>query len=483
MSGNDFRGIEGSLRSLARLVEVVGIGLVLAISGGGCGEQPVSCPSIVLVSLDTLRADHLSVYGYQRETSPVLDRFASEAIRFEEALAQAPGTLTSHLSLFTSLYPPQFGITRRDGRNWNQAVTTLRLRDSVVTLAEILREHGYRTIAFTDGGAVSPRYGFDQGFELYRVIPRLVGKGKRLRIHSSIAELDGLLGKHENDEQPFFLFIHTYHIHSPYQSPPPFDRYFTSISSLALGGQRQFLINPARNKRAEAHADLVRGFYDNGIRATDDSLRDLFDLLRRRGLYESSVIVVLSDHGEEFLDHGGFGHGGRLHQEHLLVPLLIRLPGGRRGGTVLPGPVGLVDVAPTLIELAGLEVPDQFRGRSLKRLLEGTDAGTWLAERRLYSDIPNVRSGLRSLRRGRWKLIESPWEQRVELYDLEVDPEETVNLAEDRTEILGQLRGELTDWVSEMEDRAQRDGTLAVDTNEPLSSEHREQLRELGYLR
>jgi arylsulfatase A-like enzyme len=470
-----------------RRVRSLAFGLAAALTAGACSQEAPIAPSIVVVSLDTLRADHLSVYGYARETSPVLDQFAREAVRFDQAMSQAPGTLPSHLTLLTSLFPPQFKITRRDGRNWNQPVTTLTLPKSVVTLAEVLRENGYRTAAFTGGGPVSARYGLGQGFDHFEIEAR----GRAFdKLRGSISNLDGLF---ENTSTPFaaassvFVFIHTFDIHDPYGAPAPFDRHFTAINTEQLPRARQYLTSPAKIARVKKpitgdDASLVRGFYDNGIRATDAVMGTLFDALKKNGLYEDSIIVVLSDHGEEFLDHGGFGHGGRLYQEHLRVPLLVRLPGGARGGEVLQGPVGLVDVAPTLLDLAGIEIPAQFRGRSLKGLLEGSDSGTWLDERRLYADIPNVRRSVRSLRIGRWKLVESPIEKTMELYDLDTDPHEKQNLAASRTDELGKLREELSSWLIEMEEDAVREGTLAVPTGADLTPSEVERLKQLGYL-
>jgi arylsulfatase A-like enzyme len=463
--------------------------LALALAGGlACAPSPVASagPPIVLVSLDTLRADHLTPYGYARATSPSLARFAGESVRFDAAHAHSTATLPSHISLLTSLLPPSFGITRA-GEHGSQASTRLRLADPVVTLAQVLERHGYRTAAFTDGGYVHPFYGFDRGFEHFSVTRANEGaywNGFRKSLGRMEDWLDELLAS-SAQPPPVFLFLHTYDIHEPYSAPKPFDRTWTDLDYRGFRAERGFEARPVElsRRRAELTArdvERVVGFYDNGIRATDQALGRLFAGLRKRGLYDDALIVVLSDHGEEFLDHGDFGHGPRVYQELARVPLLLRLPGGAEAGRAIAGPVGLIDVAPTLLDLAGLPIPASFSGRSLRAVISGDDDGAWLEERPLYVDAPLVKSDVAALRRGPWKLIRSG--RRSELYHLGDDPGETRDLASRQPQRARALRRELDDWIAALRTRARTEGTLAVPSRESHPAEQAEALRALGYV-
>jgi arylsulfatase A-like enzyme len=439
---------------------------------------------VLLVSLDTLRADHLVPYGYARPTSPALSRFAAQAIRFDQAHAHSTATLPSHLSLFTSLLPPQIGITREGGPDTSQASTRLRLSDRVATLAERLRDAGYRTAAFTDGGFVIPYYGFDRGFDHFAVTTAAEG-AYRNGFRKGIARLVDWLEAQPDDGRPFFVFLHTYDVHEPYSPPPPFERSFSDLSYREFTEARGFPARPAelskrRGELGEADVRRARGFYDNGVLATDRALGRLFAILRKRGIYDQSLVVVLSDHGEEFLDHGDFGHGPRVYQELARVPLLLRLPGGAHGGTVVRQPVGLVDVAPTLLDLVGLEPPEGLAGRSLRGLIEGTDDGGWLLERPIYVDVPDVTKGVAGLRRGRWKLVRHP--AGDELYDLEEDPGETTDLAGSFPDRVRELGTQLDAWVARMRETAAAEGTLAVPADAPYPGDRERALRALGYL-
>ena len=458
---------------------------LLATAALACEPSPAATPppSIVLVSLDTLRADHLTPYGYGRPTSPVLARFAAEAVRFDAAHAHATATLPSHLSLLTSLLPPQIGITR-PGPHHSQASTRLRLADPVVTLAEVLRDHGYHTAAFTDGGYVHPFYGFDQGFEHFSVTTIRQG-AYRNGLRKSLGRLKEWLDGRDDPSAPVFLFLHTYDIHEPYSAPKPFDRAFTDLDYRGFRAERGFDARPVELSRRRAEltpqdVERATGFYDNGVRATDQALARLFALLRERDLYENALIVVLSDHGEEFLDHGDFGHGPRVYQELARVPLLIRLPGGAQAGRTIAAPVGLIDVAPSLLDLAGLPIPEDFTGHSLVGPMIGADEGEWLEQRPLYVDVPDVRSGAMALRRGAWKLIRGG--DAPELYQLDHDPGETRNLAAREGERVRELSAELDAWVARMRETARAQGTLAVPSRETHPADQEAALRALGYL-
>lgn len=445
-------------------------------------------PSIVVLSLDTLRADHLGSYGYARPTSPRLDAFATESVRFAQTQSQASGTLPSHLSLLTSLNPPHFRITRGDGPDGAQPTTRLRLPDPVTTLAEVLRERGYETLAFTDGGPMNPRYGQDQGFDRYEV-----NRPRGLR--TTIARLGAWLearsapfpaANESSRPSPVFIFLHTFDIHEPYRAGEPFARTFSKQSFDELGHSLGYRPTPKQFERQKqgltpALVAELEALYDNGIAWTDDAFSALLALLARHGLYDDAIVVALSDHGEEFLDHGSSNHGRTLYQEQVHVPLLIRLPEGRHAGRVVEEPVALVDIAPTLLALAGLPVPADFQGASLLDLIEGTDDPA-RAERPIYFESPLTRLGLQGLRKGRWKLIRNVRHGSVELYDLSEDPGEQHDLADEEVAVREELTARLASWVEEMERSGHQSGWFAVSQRAAPSAMEQETLRALGYV-
>jgi arylsulfatase A-like enzyme len=463
------------------------LALVALAALAGCGDAraPAAPPPIVLVSLDTLRADALGSYGYARPTSPALDGFAREAVRFAETDAQATATLPSHLSLFTSLYPARIAVTRADGHNDTQARTRLRLPDAALTLAEALRGQGYHTLAFTDGGFVHPFYGMDQGFDAFEMA---TGPGLYWnQLPRTLARIEARLSARakDGDRRPLFLFVHCYDPHEPYSDVPQFARRFSEGSYAEFERAHGFAARPAllsrhRSELAPRDEAWARGLYDNGVLATDAAMSGLFTLLRKHGLYDGALIAVVSDHGEEFLDHGDYGHGPRVYQELAHVPWLLRRPNAEGGGRVVAQPVALLDVAPTLLDLAGLPVPPEFQGRSLRALLDGSDDGAWLAERALLLEAPDARRGAMALRRGAEKLVLPARDAPAELYDLASDPGEKRDLAAQRPERAAALRAELEAWVKQLHREGAEAGTQAVPNRDPHPS--RGALEALGYV-
>jgi arylsulfatase A-like enzyme len=452
--------------------------------------MPPPRPSILVISVDTLRADHLQSYGYERKTSPAIDRFASASTRFEQAHTHSTATLPAHLSLLTSRLPPQLGITRADGINDTQYATHLRLADSVETLAEVLAANGYTTAAFTEGGFVDPRYGFDQGFAHFETVAVADG-ATRDGLRQSLPRIGEWLEARENanDARPFFLFLHTYDIHEPYETTENFTRIFSDMTHAELERELGYPPRPRwlskhREQLTEETVDRVKGLYDNGVYAVDRGLARLFVGLQQLEAYDDAILVLLSDHGEEFLDHGDFGHGGRVYQEQARVPLLFRLPRGRGAGNVVNAPVGLIDVAPTLLDFAQIEAPAAFEGRSLRGLIEGDDDGSRFETRDLYVGIADRRKNVAALRRGRWKLVDNGAEASAELYDLAADPTEQRDLADRQPARVETMQRELVDWTARLAAEAQAAGLAAVAQEPgPPDPEHEATLEALGYIR
>jgi hypothetical protein len=362
-------------------------------------------PNLVLLSIDTLRRDHLDVYGYARETAPFLrDGLAAGGTVFDGLVAEAATTDPSHMTMFTSLPAQVHGVTRH-----------LEALDvPVTTLAEALRAHGYRTAAITEDGPLAHDRGFAIGFEAYREnkSPSVILPAGRVEdtFRQARAWLD------RNGDRPFFLFLHTFQVHAPYAPPAAYRAFFTEDAPAAL---------PVEQRRAIAD-------YDREIRYVDDQLAALVRHADARGRDRDTIWIVLSDHGEEFWEHGSLGHGALPYEEVLGVPLIVRGPGVARGAW-RGAPLHHLDLMPTLLELAGAPVPPEAQGRSFAPLLrEGApDPGpaalrplvsaAWMLPAPLEPPAFAVRLGPDKLIR--WKSpITIGWEERR--VDLSADPGE-----------------------------------------------------------
>ena len=323
--------------------------------------EPVApgAPTVILISIDTLRADRLGCYGAQQPTSPQIDLFREQAVLFDQAIAQAPSTLPSHASIFTSMIPEHHGafFSRR-----------LPLSPSVPTLAAILADAGYRTAAFTGGGQIAPEFGLDRGFEIYGV--NLGGPGFDAAVASGLEWLG------QKRVQPAFLFLHTYEVHHPYTPRPDlldlFDDGYTGDLPDEISKKLLKAINFGEVPFDKRDLEHVIAAYDAEIRSVDEAFGDLLAGLEELGLTENSLIIFTSDHGEEFGEHGAVGwHSHTLYDELLRVPLLIRYPEGRHAGLSVTDQVRLLDVAPTILGAAGLTAPRGFEGIDLELVING----------------------------------------------------------------------------------------------------------------
>ncbi|HXO27597.1 MAG TPA: sulfatase-like hydrolase/transferase, partial [Thermoanaerobaculia bacterium] len=388
----------------------------LAMAAAGCARRPDRAPSappgtpVVLISIDTLRADHLPVYGYRGVATPAIDALRRDAVLFARAYTHTPLTLPSHTALLTGLLPAVTGV--RD--NVGYALDTGRVTSGDLPyLPLILKQHGYAT-----GGAVSAyvlqgRTGLATGFDFYEdSIEFRTGTGlgglQRPGTETLRLALPWLRAAAAPPERPFFLFFHIYEPHTPYDPPEPYaSRY------------------PLK--------------YDGEIATADAIVGQLLAELKRLGAYDRAIVVLLSDHGEGLGDHGEDEHGVLLYNEAIHVPLLLKLPRGQLAGSAAGAPAALTDVAPTLLGLLGLPVPAKMRGASLLGLVDRRE------DRRVYSETfyPRLHFGwsdLASLVGRRYHYIEGP---DPEIYDLDQDPRETRNLLRDQRRIYADMRREL----------------------------------------
>lgn len=373
-------------------------------------------PGVLLVSLDTLRRDRMSLYGYERDTTPALAAWAARrAVVFERALAAAPWTLPSHTSLLTGQYPFRHGV-----------VVTGPLPRGITLLAERFREAGYHTRASTVGPILSAGYGFDRGFEEFRTRAYVTEKPLE-ELNEGVDEAIEFLSR--RGSEPFFYFLHTYEAHGPYHRRQPFhdvmagtgvasepeERALNAVVGVPAPGfqtrGRLELWPPDPEHPVDLDASMKPALdlaYDSGVAYLDSEMGRLLEAIERLGLDSRTIVVITSDHGESLFDSGRIGHND-LVPEVLDVPLLIAAPGAGRAGSRVAMPVSGVDVAPTLLELAGLEVPDTVDGRSLLPLLEGRPA----EQRRLLAYDSNSNRGL---------LIREPDGYGYRLFDTVWDP-------------------------------------------------------------
>ena len=430
-----------------------------------CSQEPAApaaappvARNLVIISIDTLRADHVGAYGHPRPTSPRLDALAARGVVFEDASSTAPWTLPAHLSLLTGLYPSGHGVRTHQHR----------LPDDVPTLASVLAANDFDAAGFVNAFFMNDRFGYARGFERYRVFTETKGRrGQTPRVVSNA--MDWLRGR---SGRRYFVFVHLFDVHSDYKSKRVYEKMFTTPGASRYDGDTTVIWMGIRGDFAltEGDAAHLAGLYDAGIRQLDDQLEPLLERLERDDAVSDTLLVVTSDHGEEFLDHGGMMHGGTHYQELLHVPLILvgpTLPPGTRIGT----PVSLVDVMPTVLDLLGIPAPGDLDGRSLRPRWEG--GGDHDGRPLLAETGPMEHDALRSLRQGDLKLIVDRRTGKRQMFDLAADPGETRDLAAERPDDVRELSARL-DELS----RPRRAATLLPE----MTDEMQEHLRGLGYI-
>lgn len=407
----------------------------------------VKLPNIILITLDTTRADRMGFLGSERGLTPNLDALAKRSVVFTRAYAQVPLTTPSHAALLTGTYP-QFNHIEDLGAP---------LGADLPYLPDLLHQHGYQTAAFLgayilDPAAAAP--GFDRGFDLYdgHFHQRKPGEDRYKSVERRAEDVAnralGWLSRHQ--QKPFFIWLHFYDAHDPYDPPEPFKTHYAS------------------------------SLYDGEIAYTDSIVGSFVDVLRKHGLYQHSVIVIAADHGEAFGEHGEERHGMFLYDETIHVPLLLKLPADRFAGKRIEERVALADVAPSLIEAAGIPVPAKMQAHSLFPLMDTpkTTAGgeVKIPDRSVYSESNYAHrafgwSELHSWRTGKYLYVQAP---KRELYDQSADPDAVKNLAASAKAVADTLESQLGSFHEE---------TSSVQTAQTkVDPTQAEKLRALGYL-
>lgn len=501
------RRVRAPLPALASLLtSVLAFAPLLALALGALSACSRSYrgpyPRVILISLDTTRADHIGCYGSPLVKTPNIDRLARESVVFRHVTSAAPTTLASHTSIMTGLYPHTHGVVRNG--------FTLPLEDE--TLAQILKRNGFRTAAFLGSFALDRRFGFDRGFDVFdetfdiALDARNFDQDQRRAAAVTDAALSWV---EKTSREPAFLFVHYFDAHAPYAAPPPFDRMYARPDGPAAAGTAEIeravrdhqheAIGLELGQQAVIGAGLTRELalrgggamterdrdleaaYAGEISYVDRELGRLFDGLERRGWLEGSIVIVVADHGESFVEHGDYwNHGLCVYDTTVHVPLLVRRS-DHLGARAVDAPVSTVDVAPTLLALLHIDAPRAIEGVDLAPALDGAplERGPVFSE---ATQPPRVEVAgawgnaqkAKCVRAGKWKLIRTPYLELEELYDLEADPGERHNLlaappgdalASARS-VAADLRAKLDAWSrgahprASAFDRSQTDETL-----------------------
>lgn len=475
---------------MQRWVAALGLVGLVATAGWALFAWRQPPPNILLISIDSLRADHLHCYGYGRETSPAIDALARDGVRFRTVVSPTSWTLPAHVTLLSGLPPVHHGVIDHDRR----------IAAETPLLAEILKGAGYATAGFAGGPYLHSSFGFARGFDHYDDETVLEKPGYEIQKRNTSAESFGIARTwleawhRERADQPFFVFLHLWDVHYDFRPPPPYDTMFDPdyrgrVTGFDFMGSP--LVHPGMPRRDLEH---IIALYDGEIRLTDEYIGKLVELLRGMDVLDDTLIIITSDHGEEFFEHGQKGHRNNLYDESLLVPLILHYPNGVPAGRVVDAQVRLMDVAPTVLALAGVEPAP-----ALTRAPADVAAARDLSPYWLDDEPPPAPPAFAELH-GRWaaarttaaKLIRyvgtrelwleeeayrratlAPRARREQLFDLVADPGETRRLR--RHPQYKELDTLLTTWRERWTD----DSFLST---MELDEATQERLRRLGYM-
>jgi len=439
--------------------------------------------NIVLISIDALRADHLSCYGYERRTSPNIDNIAENGITFKNAIAPSSWTVPSIASLFTSVYPINHGVIYgqllylEDFSNiYKGDKTNIRIRqvfsDKLTTLTEILKKHGYNTFGVTSNILLDEKTGFARGFDYFKCFDFSPAPSVNETIYSWEDEI--------KKSDKFFLWVHYFDPHDPYYARTPWVTRYTSMALTQKLNLSKIPMNEipysisSFKKDHQALSNLI-ALYDSEINFVDSYLGEL---IKRFALDKNTLIIITADHGEEFLEHDKLLHGNNLYQETIQIPLIVKLPRSNKK-VLAENHINLVDIMPTILDMLNINPPEQTLGKSFwkkKELL------FWLKKTLLRKDSLDynfseldIRSVLKTIITPEWKYIYNYQDEAEELYNIKSDPLELNNLANKEPKQRNKLREQLFKWVSNSKKYHTERKPFQ------LSPEEEEKLKSLGY--
>jgi choline-sulfatase len=452
-----------SARRRAALLVQLTIASVLCVCAATCSRTPPV--SVLMISVDSLRADHLGSNGYQRATTPVLDRVAREGTSWTGALAAAPWTTPSMMSVMTGLWPDVHHVEEDD-----------RVIDAgAQMLAERFRSAGYATAGFVPSATLTARFGFSRGFDFWD--ERDFGH----RTVTSPAQASSVIHWLEKTKGPFFAWVHLWDPHYNYNPPSPYDTMFLDarLRAAVRPGEEPDVI-ALKNHRTSLGPDLVGWLlaeYDGEVAYTDRYIGEILDALKAQGRLDGTLVVIFGDHGEAFQEHGWLTHTNTVYEETIRVPLIARLPGRIAAGRRIEGPCSLVQIAGSVRGWAGLSVggkePAALPDESAAPSGEGPPppgAPFFVSTTRRQATVLSARSG-------RWSVVGDFDACRYELYDLVADPHQTRDLALARPEILSAVRAGLHSWIMER----RREHVVPLRKIEEVDPELFQKLGALGY--
>jgi arylsulfatase A-like enzyme len=443
------------------IIIALGLAQVSCTAKGEQREKP-KVQKVILISIDTLRPDYLGIYNPEMKTSPNIDQFASDSVVFDNSTAQGPSTAISHKSILYSVYPSIHKTTK-------ETVPTEENRSPL----ELLQAKGFKTAAFVGGGQLARKFGFAKGFDSYW---EAAGKGKRSKGPSHLQSIENstIDWLNQNHQDNFFLFVHTYEVHCPYTPPDEYGQKFA--------GWYEGSLNPAGKcgdtyyNKQDVSADevrYIRDLYAGSVNYVDDFLGRLFAALKKLGIYDDTLIILLSDHGESLGERRYIGHN-QLYEVQLKIPLIMRLPG--YNSKRIEDPVLSIDVMPTVFEALGLRPPFPFQGRSLLPVIAGRSR---IEPDRVQIAEQNTRM---RVRQGDWVCIFSHSDgQKEELYNLSDDPEQRKDLARDHPEKVKELKQLYTRMLDSSKDLSAK-FVLGKTSTPELDEATKEQLEALGYV-
>jgi arylsulfatase A-like enzyme len=426
-------------------------------------------PNIILISLDTLRADHIGSYGYSRNTSPYMDEFAKDSVLFENTYVHSPWTLPSHVSMLYSL----------NAANHQIYYSTQKIDVSLPSIASFLKKYGYITHALTGGGFVSSIFGFAKGFDWYE---NPVGGS----VPDEARQLYGYASSWltENKDKQFFLFLHTFQIHGPYHSPKPWNEAFLEEGAKwGRIGLSNFLKEHGEDYAfTEKERNNIVALYDADILYTDEMfINPLISHLKKLGIYDNTLIIITSDHGEEFYEHKGWLHSNTLYEELLRVPLLVKFPGSQYKGTRVKTKCRSIDIMPTILDVVSVKYDENsIDGKNLLPLVLGKESKDRIYISDLaFKNIPVPCPAVVASNRDNLKFIFEKSKtgiKNIEIYDLDKDMQEKINQYPKHEQIAGEVRVTLDEYY-EIRMRTKRNIE-----NLKLDEKMKEKLRALGYL-
>ena len=455
-------------------------------------------PNVVMVTLDTVQAGHLSLYGYHRNTTPHLRQLAREATLYTNAIAVSDMTLPTHASIFTGLYP------REHGAHTDPPLRARPLAEGFQTLAEMLAAKGYTTLAVAGNRFyVQPEWGMAQGFQLFdsEAPVRIYNEDRRFFLREGLRKLlnffistweydldirrgrvlnhdiGTLLSKMKDERRSFFLFANYMDAHMPYLPPAPYDTMFPgkdpSLSFRACTRLERDIVTFKRKISQREQQHLIAE-YDGAIAYLDEQMGWLIDQLKERGLYDNTLLIITSDHGEAFGKRNLISHPVSVYQNEIHVPLLIKYPNQHKG-EVLQSWASQIDLLPTVLDVLGYQPPDGLYGRNLQNLdsRQPRQIISSSFQSALFFDVPRFHRTERAIFSGPMKFIHSTKGKR-ELYDLSKDPQETKNLYNPDDGAVAELQRNLDEWLRRVKPHAS--------ARTKIDPENLQRLKSLGYV-